>query len=55
MDEMEILNVKVETCVAINKFEQRASDYAWFSNWNFVIDPTPIWTFWSNKSAELRV
>lgn len=62
MDETKILNVpvKVKSCVAINMLEQRASDLsslpcAWFSHWNFVIDPTPIWAFWSNKSVELRV
>lgn len=52
--------VKVKSCVAINMLEQRASDLSslpctWFSHWNFVIDPTPIWAFWSNKSVELRV
>lgn len=62
MVEMKILNVpiKVESGEAINMSEQRASDLpslpcTWFSHWNFVIDPIPIWAFWSNKSVELRV
>lgn len=52
--------VNVKSCVAINMLEQRASELsslpcASFSHWNFVIDPTPIWAFWSNKSVEVGV
>lgn len=40
--------------------EQRASDLSsllctWVPHWNFVIDPTYILAFWSNKSVGLRV
>lgn len=52
MDETKIINVpvKVKSCEAVNMLEQRASDLsslpcAWFSHWNFVIDPTLIWAF----------
>lgn len=62
MDETKILNgpVQVKSHVAINMLEQRASDLsslpcAWFSHWNSVRDPAPIWAFWSNKSVALRV
>lgn len=63
MDEVKkILRVpiQVESGGVVNMSEQRASDLSsrrctWFSHWNFVIEPTPIWAFWSNKSVELRV
>jgi len=52
--------VKVRSCAAVNMLEQRASDLSsllctWVPHWNFVIDPTYILAFWSNKSVGLRV